>query len=181
MAVIAFPTMLEKLVQIWFTVFPKFTSHAFTVSQFLYSRAMAAATAMIIPSGPIRADPNALNAFVTWVIFPEDCSSAIKVFAVLNAFTAVVTAPMAGPSKRRPAAMASTVPLCSHRKDRNGLAFSYALPAQSAKSRIPSTRTGRPSEMAPPAQSAKSSAISATTGDTSSMAALISGILDIRD
>ena len=58
MAVIAFPTMLEKLVQIWFTVFPKFTSHAFTVSQFLYSRAIAAAMAIMTPSGPISTDPN---------------------------------------------------------------------------------------------------------------------------
>ena len=94
---------------------------------------------------------------------------------------ALLAAPIPTERAFAPAATASTVPLCSHRKDRNGLAFSYALPAQSAKSRIPSTRTGRPSEMAPPAQSAKSSAISATTGDTSSMAALISGILDIRD
>ena len=118
---------------------------------------------------------------MTCAIFPEDCKRAIKVLAVLNAFMAVVTAPMAGPSTRRAAATASTVPLCSHRKDRNGLAFSYALPAQFAKSRIPSTRTGRPSEMAPPAQSAKSPAISAITGDTSSMASVISGILSIRD
>ena len=136
---------------------------------------------MMIPSGPMSADPNALNAPVICVIFPDDCSRAINVLAFEYILMAVVTAPMAGPSTRRAAATASTVPLCSHRKERKGWALSYALPAQSAKSLIPSTRTGRPSEMAPPAQSAKSSAISATTGDTSSMAALISGILSMSD
>ena len=94
---------------------------------------------------------------------------------------ALFTAPRLTERTFAPAATATTVPLCSHRNDKNGFAFSCAFPAQSAKSRIPSTRTGRPSETAPPAQSAKSSAISAITGDISPMAAVISGILSIRD
>ena len=90
MAAMAFPTMLEKLVQIWFTVFPKFTSHAFTVSQFLYSRTRAAATAVMIPSvipiGLVRNFTAALMAFVATV--------AALVASVL-AFVAAVCAQVA--------------------------------------------------------------------------------------
>ena len=87
--------------------------------------------ARMMPSGPIMAEPSALNTPTALVKPPDAWNSARPVLMLLTqsltvetVFMALVTVLTAGPTARRPTAKAMTVPLCSHRKSRKGFALS---------------------------------------------------------